>query len=80
MLNCSRPRGDGFKRLVENYGLLKHISTDQSHNALDQALATVMFHKNATRSAAKRESMAGKSASPSFLQLALLWLKKLFSR
>jgi hypothetical protein len=80
MLNCSRPRGIGFKRLVENYGLLKHISTDESNNALDHALANVMFHENATRSADERERATGRSARLTLPQLVQHWLKKLFPR
>lgn len=54
MLNCSCPRGESFKGLVENYGLLKHISTDNKNNYLDVALASTLFHGNATRSSSER--------------------------
>lgn len=54
MLNCSCPRGESFKRLVENYGLLKHISTDEDKNYLDVAMATTLFHSNATKASADR--------------------------
>lgn len=54
MLNCSLPRGEGFKKLVEKYGLLKHISTDERNNFLDKALAKTMFHENARLAAQDR--------------------------
>lgn len=43
MLNCAQPRGTSMKALIEQYGVLKHISTDRESNALDVALAATFF-------------------------------------